>query len=452
MSELATSAPPVESVTPGAPVRWLLRLLALSAAGVAGYLLWISLTKGSLPLGCGAGEGCAEVLTSPWSRVGPVPVSAPALLLYLGLLTATGFIGPRQPAVRRRVAWGVLLTLSTAVVAAATWFIAIQAFEIEQYCTWCLADHALGLLFAGIVLFSAPVRWRGAAIDDGISLRGSLAARLGFVGAFLTAGLAIAQLALPYRPPAASRLPAGQSGDTGPGPDRAVALFDGKFQFSPHELPTLGSPDSPHLAVLMLDYCCPHCQATHGYLLHALARYPGQLGIVALPVPFSRECNPNLQSTESRFEHSCSLARLALAVWRADPAAWPEFDRWLYESEQPREPLDAREKALTLVSAEALERAQTDPWINEQLQRNIQAHQDSKAGRVPAIFSPAPGFRPIDARPESEAWLFAEFEKGLGLKAVGDPPAESEPTGNGSGGEATRDADADAIEADSDAR
>src|SRR5687768_762544 len=102
----AMSDPPIDPVTvytpPDAAVLWLLRVLALAAAGVAGYLLFVSWTEGGLPVGCGEGSGCKAVLTSQWSRVGPVPVSAPALLLYLGLFVATFWIGPGLPTNRQR--------------------------------------------------------------------------------------------------------------------------------------------------------------------------------------------------------------------------------------------------------------------------------------------------------------------------------------------------------------
>lgn len=449
---MSIPSPPSETIVPPrqtpAPVLWLLRALALAAAGVAVYLLVVALREGKLPIGCGAGSGCAEVLTSQWSRIGSVPVSAPALALYLGLFAATWFIGGGQPPARQRAAWIVLLILSAAIAASAAWFIALQAFDLKAFCPWCMADHALGLSFATIVCWHAPFRWGAKPADDEAALAGGAALRLAIVGAGLAGTLAMLQLALPYRPTQTIRLPAGENGDTGPGPNRAVALLSGKLQLSPHEQPTLGSPDAPQLAVILLDYCCPHCRETHGQLLKAVARYGDQFAVVALPMPLNRDCNPHVQRTEDRFRNACVLARLALAVWRADPVAWRKFDAWLFEAETPREPKTARKKALELVSLDALERAQSDPWINEQLERNMEAYHDSGAERIPVVLSPAAGFEAIVGRPESEFALFRMLEEDLGLKPSADPAggedaqegeAPAEP-GDGEGGEHSVDA------------
>ena len=67
---MSVSPLPSETIVPPrtpAAVLWLLRALALVAAGVAVYLLVVAFREGRLPVGCGAGSGCAEVLTSPWS-------------------------------------------------------------------------------------------------------------------------------------------------------------------------------------------------------------------------------------------------------------------------------------------------------------------------------------------------------------------------------------------------
>jgi hypothetical protein len=54
------------------------------AALLAGLLLWQSLS-GAAILGCGGGSGCDTVLSSRYSRVGPIPVSALALAIFLSM-------------------------------------------------------------------------------------------------------------------------------------------------------------------------------------------------------------------------------------------------------------------------------------------------------------------------------------------------------------------------------
>jgi Thioredoxin len=234
------------------------------------------------------------------------------------------------------------------------------------------------------------------------------------VGIVLVAGLAVAQTVVPYHPPALQRLPAGKNADTGPSPDRMVSVLDGRLTLAPHELPALGSADAPKLLLVLFDYCCPHCRATHGYLLNGLASHGNELGVLLLPTPLNTKCNPFWEETEPRFEHACELARLALAVWQVDRAAFAVFDLWLFEPEKPRDPADARRRAEQLVPAAALDKALHDPWIDRQIEQNVTAYHNSGAERVPVILSP--GMRAIVGRPESEAQLFQLLGKELSLR------------------------------------
>ena len=176
-------------------------------------------------------------------------------------------------------------------------------------------------------------------------------------------------------------------------------MIDGHLQVIVSDEPVLGSPDAEKLVVVMFDYCCPHCRRTHEYLLHALERYPDQLGVVCLPFPLDADCNSTVEETEARFEHACDLARLALAVWRADASAFVEYDRWLFEPEMPRGLQEARAKAEQLVDAGPLEEALQDKGIDAAIARHVTAYEHSGAERIPLIMSP--GFASIVGRPES---------------------------------------------------
>jgi protein-disulfide isomerase len=239
-----------------------------------------------------------------------------------------------------------------------------------------------------------------------------------FVGTLLVCGLAAAQMFGPSGLPAVSRLPAVGNADTGPGPNRLISVLDGSVQLAPHNLPMLGSPDAPKLIVMFFDYCCPHCRATHGYLLNGLPRYGDQLGVVLLPAPLNKKCNPYWEHDEPRFEHACELASLSLAVFKADPAAFAQFDKWLFESEKPRDPQEARRYAEELVTPKALEGALAGPAIAEHIATNVKAAHESKAERIPIIMSPS--IDTIVGRPESEEELFKVLEKELGLKGTSE--------------------------------
>ena len=179
------------------------------------------------------------------------------------------------------------------------------------------------------------------------------------------------------------------------------------------------------MLVLMFDYCCPHCRRTHSYLLDSLDRYPGQLCIVALPMPLNSNCNPNWPKTGSRFKNSCDLARLALAVAQVDPPSFAEFDRWLFDSDAPREVQESRDVAEQLVGPVELQRALSDESVTEKILRNVTAYGASGADRIPVVASP--DFSTVVGHPSSADELYGILETELGLV----PQFQSSPSTNG---------------------
>jgi uncharacterized membrane protein len=385
-------------------VRYVLVPLALANAGIAVYLLWLWLAHRGLPAGCGQGSGCAEVLNSRWSQVLGVPVSGLALVAYLGILIAVGAMTLVKTGSQYQQASKVLVFLATTLVGAAIWFVGLQFFVIKAFCPWCLAEHGLGLLVA-ITVFASTRKFGKAAPLLGIAA---------------VAVVALGQSFVEYRPPAVQRIAVGENVDTGPGVDRMLSVLDGRLAVSPHELPVLGSADAPKLLVVIFDYCCPHCRATHGYLLNAMAAHKDEVGIVLLPTPLNSKCNPYWEETEPRFEHACELARLALGVWRVDRTAFVRFDTWLFESEMPRDPAGARREAERLVPKAALAAALEDAWIGRQIEQNVAAYHNSGAARIPVILSP--GMKAIVGEPASGQELLHMLEKELPL---GPPQAST---------------------------
>ena len=413
-----------------------MRVSGFAALCLSGYLLSVSLDQQRLPVGCGAGSGCAAVLGSRWSSLLGVPVSGVAAVLYLGMFLATFFTVGQRPAGVQRTAWSLLIGSAVLVSGAAVWFIALQIWVIHAICPWCMADHALGLLLSIFIACQAPIARRGSernrtSIEDGAGGAACSSARfvsprraLGFICAGIAAVgfLAAAQWLVDAPTGRTIRLPPGVNADSGPGPNRRIAVIDGKFQVSPHEMPVLGSADSPRLLLVLFDYCCPHCRAAHSYLARVRQTFDGELGVLLFPMPMDHNCNPTVKHTEPRFEHACQLARLALAVWRTDRTAFVPFDEWLFEPESPRDPAAAHRRAEESVGAAALEAALRDPWIDRQIAANVQAYVDSGADRIPVLMSQ--GFSSIVGRPESERQLLETLKSELRL-GEGVSPADT---------------------------
>lgn len=139
---------------PGATVRWLIRLLALAALAISGYLAWVSFRAGNSALGCGGLPhfDCEHVLTSRWSVWLGLPISLPAAFVYATILTASLLIGPRIPGRVQRTAWAVLVSLAITAAGAAVWFSALLLFVLKEVCFYCMTVHACGLTIAGLAL------------------------------------------------------------------------------------------------------------------------------------------------------------------------------------------------------------------------------------------------------------------------------------------------------------
>ena len=411
--------PDGDPVAPSVPGLWW-GIVGSAVLGLilAAYLSAVSLTQRGVPLGCGEGSGCDEVFRSRWSSVAGLPVGIVASAAYAGVLACAGLIRA-APGGRQRIGWFGLMALTGAIAAAAVWFVGLQLVVLRTLCLWCLAEHALGLALLVLVI----ILWRrrrqissSTSLDERESPTRLIPPTRGTaVGVVATLLLAALQMLVGGSGSSVARLPSGRNADTGPGPDRQVAVLGGDLVLRVRDLPHLGDPDAPHVLVLLFDYCCPHCRATHGFLAEGLERYPGQFVVVLLPMPLDADCNPTVLETEPRFDDACDLAKLALSVWKADPVAFPAFDAWLFEPEQPRDITEAQAHARQHVAALPLLTSPDSAEIAERIAADVEAYARSGAQTIPVLLSP--GMDTVVGRTETAEELFDILEAELKLQA-----------------------------------
>jgi hypothetical protein len=101
-----------------------------------------------------------------------------------------------------------------------------------------------------------------------------------------------------------------------------------------------------------------------GFLSGLMRKYPDDIAVVLRPVPLDGSCNPHADQHPG----SCEMTRIALAVWREEPEAFPGFHAALLA--QP-EASAARKLAVGLIGADRLDQALADPWIDEVIRGNI---------------------------------------------------------------------------------
>lgn len=404
------NAIPTRFRPPGPAVRWAVRLLAMVAAAMSAVLLYEALASagGGLP-GCGAGSGCGAVLSSRWSAWRGVPVSLPAVVIYAAIAALSWRMGPGVPERGQRSAWTALLGLSAVAAAAAVWFIFVQLALLGHVCRYCTAVHACGLLVAALVWLTGPIgrrRLLPGEPRDPVLIAPTAACGLALLAILPAAALVLGQVLMPDAAARVDRVAGGDTFDTGPGPDRRLTLLNGAVHVRPHDFPTLGSADAPVVIAELYDYTCPHCRRLHTQLAAARERYGGRLAILMLPVPLDADCNPLVVETGPRQEDACELAKLAMAVWLANPAAFEAMHDYLMAGESPPVVAEAQRHAAELVGADALTAALDDPWVGQQVQRSIGLYRMT-GGSLPQLLTTAAVIR---GRPHTAAELFALLE------------------------------------------
>ena len=368
----------------------------------AGYLAWVAIHNGPAA-GCGPESGCNAVLQSRWAYWLDVPVSVPAVVVYLALLGVTILLQKRPAPDDQRGSWAAIIILSVIVAGSAFWFVSLQVFVIQSFCKYCLTAHACGFAAALLCLMNIPYAadpdtpmWATGSGKRGVPRQAVLSLVLiGLAGvAVLAGGQVLVQKHrnvvkdLKHSAIAAStnklilRIPASPSVELPPSPNahliapRTLSLYTNKFLIKFDDVPMLGSPDAPQVIVCLLDYTCIHCRALHPILAKMSQQFSNQLGIVCLPVSLSAQCNPFIERTASHADpNSCAYARLGLAVWRAKPEVHRQFDDWMFATLKPPPVPEVEAYAAELVGADKLKSALADPWVAQQILTDCKIHR-----------------------------------------------------------------------------
>jgi uncharacterized membrane protein len=379
---------------------WVRALLVVAIVG-AGYLAWVSLHHGPVA-GCGTESGCDKVLHSRWAYWLDIPVSVPALLVYVGLLGATVLLRKRLAADDERGSWAAIIALSVIVAGAALWFVGLQVFVLKAFCKFCMTAHACGFLAALLCLIHIPLAqdpttpmWATGSGKRGVPRTAlALLAAIGLAGVMVLAGGQLLvqkklNVVKDLRPQAGKgakgtnrlALAAAQAAQAlPPSPNiqlvspRLLSLYSNAFLLKLDEVPMIGSPDASNVIVCLFDYTCPHCRSLHPILLETQRQFSNHLGIVCLPMPISTNCNPFLPPSIHSVSNACEYVQLGLAVWRAKPAAFRQFDDWMFVPDRPVSVEQAKGYAAQLVGTNKLEAALADPWVPQQIATDCRLH------------------------------------------------------------------------------
>jgi uncharacterized membrane protein len=430
----------------------------------ASYLAWVSISNGSVA-GCGPGSGCDKVLQSRWAYWLTLPVSIPAVLVYLALLGGTILARKGSSPDEERGAWAAIIPLAVVVAGAALWFIGLQGFVIKAFCKLCVAAHICGFTAALLCLRNIPLAadpttpmWSSDSARRGVPRAAVLLLVLaGLAGVVVLAGgqllvqkernVVVVPLGRGVRPAPGAAVASlatratnstsvaagGQSVSLPPSPNarliapRVLSLYNNQFLFRLGDVPMIGSRDATNVIVYLFDYACPHCRELHGILAAAERQFSNQLAILTLPMPMSTNCNPFIPGHFISNTNSCDYARLGLAVWLAKPEAQRQFDDWFFAQEKPASVEQAREYAVRLVGAAQLDTALASPWLQEQIKTDCLLHyvnwQASGRPAMPQlVLGQAVSVGPLNSVEHLLALLSRYLGMDTGLNRVVSPP------------------------------
>jgi uncharacterized membrane protein len=342
-----------------------IRTLALVGFGVSAYLVWMKLTgQITSVVGCGGEGGCSNVLGSQWSQWFLIPVSAVSACFYLGVIVLT-----------YKLSKSILTIAAFLLIMAAAWFMGLQVFVIKSFCPWCFTTHSIGILTAGVIFWKA---------------RAPFKARFFFAPLLLMSVLILGQIYGPKPKTYAFTAEAGiekreevKAHNEGKG--RVVTFKDPAGRvvktYRLGSVPLLGSPDAKYFLVKYFDYTCQSCRTMEEDLTALMQTYPGQVAVIVLPTPLNRACNPYLNSKIHDHENACELARLGLAVWRAQPESFEDAHEILFQR-PPHSEVSARAELQEIIAAEKLEAALKDPWIENVIKSNLEDYRALSSKRI----------------------------------------------------------------------
>jgi hypothetical protein len=394
-------------------------------------------------------------------------VAALALAGYVAALAASLAALPAGRAAAAQPAALALLALAPVFTGVAVWFAGLQLLAVRRVCGYCLAIHAVGVAVAVLAVTAARGRgmewaaisawttpgWIGLAAfiaghvllrprmhevraaarearNPKLEIRKKLKARNpndgnGGVG-LQTPAAGVGGKPPPQPSPGVSRegeiaARAGTHERHGPrGPagagSRRVRAFGGRVDLAIGEWPVLGMPGAADVAVFVFDYTCRECRHMRRLILQALARHPGRLAVLLVPVPIDPACNPEITQPNAARPDACGYVRLAWALWRADPLAHARFDEWL--SAPPcapplRDAVAAASRFAPGADLDTSSGSELKAFIDGRIAQAVAVYRALDGKPVPALLFPGTALR---GHVESVAALLAILEREMKLK------------------------------------
>jgi hypothetical protein len=166
---------------------------------------------------------------------------------------------------------------------------------------------------------------------------------------------------------------------------RQIKLYGDTVELDLADWPILGDPSAPNVLAAMLDFTCCECHQLHQLLAQAIKHYAGRLAIAIVPVPTHTDCNPLITSKKFNQAYACEFARLAWAVWLADPGAYLKWEAFLLESPEPQPFGLALIKAKELANLNGFNARESDAALDARIAHGVNICKVTETQKVPSV-------------------------------------------------------------------
>lgn len=388
---------PSSDLIPGKSMLLTMRLLALGGFLITTLLMSVSIITivanktAKVPF-CSAVEwfNCDTVIHSHWGKWFGIPVSCMAFVLYIIVLYQLFTLSAKKSHETLFRKWWILSIAADCIAFAAVWFTYLQAFKLNVFCPYCIADHAIGL-FLAVLIFNFVKKQRLFTYDRPARISAL------FIPSMLTGLLIAGQVLITPSYGVDTNNNANNNATTPPPATgnfkSTVVTRDNKKYINATDFnktieygkyPIIGNRETDFMLIEVIDYTCPRCKSLWSKLRAAKEDniLPSEMGITVLFYPLSHKCNSDYPDTGSRHLEACILAKLATAVWIAAPDKFEEYHDWLFSMQGNVSGPSARAKADRLVNPKAIDDAlpKAETLLTDSISESIQLQTRSLPG------------------------------------------------------------------------
>ena len=169
---------------------------------------------------------------------------------------------------------------------------------------------------------------------------------------------------------------------------RIVSVNGGRLKLDAAHWALAGSPNAKLIFVEMFDYTCPHCRENHRSIKGAINRLGAdKVAVLTMVTPLDAKCNNTVGVTNGQHAEACELAKISLAVWRADKEKFAEFHDWMFEGSTPSA-AKALAKAESMVGKDAMTKQLKGTLVGKYIAKHVEFYKRLGAGTVPKLLFP----------------------------------------------------------------